>query len=102
MVASAYFFSIYDCRWSSDKFPKETTLSFHKEGKFISPALSIRDRLHVVLQSMVSYIENTIPKDRLKLWRTQSPRHFYGGEWNQNGSITFDTLLDERKVWTTN
>lgn len=84
--------------WSSVKFPKETPLMFHKEGKLISPTLSIRDGLHIVLQSMASYIENTIPKDRLKLWRTQSPRHFYGGEWNQNGSCTFDTLLDEIKL----
>ncbi len=88
--------------WSSNKFHKETPLLFHKEGNLISPALSIRDGLHIVLQSMASYIEKTIPKDRLKLWRTQSLRNFYGGEWNQNGSYTFDTLLDERKVWTTN
>uniref|UniRef100_A0A0D6R5I2 Uncharacterized protein n=1 Tax=Araucaria cunninghamii TaxID=56994 RepID=A0A0D6R5I2_ARACU len=84
--------------WGLDKFPKETPLVFYREGSLISPLFSIKDGLHVVLQSMASYIERTIPKDRLKLWRTQSPRHFHGGEWNQNGSCTFDTLLGENKL----
>ncbi|GLJ30182.1 hypothetical protein SUGI_0596980 [Cryptomeria japonica] len=84
--------------WGSDKFPKEKPLVFYREGNLISPSLSIRDGLNIVLQSMGSYIERTVPKDRLKIWRTQSPRHFDGGEWNQNGSCTFDSLLEENKL----
>lgn len=34
----------------------------------------------------------------MKIWRTQSPRHFEGGEWNQNGSCLSSTLLNDNQV----
>nr|CAD1840781.1 unnamed protein product [Ananas comosus var. bracteatus] len=76
--------------WGPDKFPKETPLVFYREGKPIDPPLGIFDGLKVVLESMASYIDREVPKQTLKLWRTQSPRHFYGGEWDHNGSCLFD------------
>ncbi|OAY68358.1 Protein trichome birefringence-like 12 [Ananas comosus] len=77
-------------QWGPDKFPKETPLVFYREGKPIDPPLGIFDGLKVVLESMASYIDREVPKQTLKLWRTQSPRHFYGGEWDHNGSCLFD------------
>jgi hypothetical protein len=35
---------------------------------------------------MAAYIDAEAPSTTLKLWRTQSPRHFHGGEWDRNGS----------------
>lgn len=56
------------------------------------------DGLKAVLESMISYIQREVPANTLKFWRLQSPRHFYGGEWNQNGSCLFDEPLNELQL----
>uniref|UniRef100_A0ACD5TBJ9 Uncharacterized protein n=1 Tax=Avena sativa TaxID=4498 RepID=A0ACD5TBJ9_AVESA len=84
--------------WGLDKFPRETPLVFYKGGKPIEPPLSIFDGLKVVLKSMASYIESEVPGKTLKLWRTQSPRHFDGGEWDHNGSCVSHRLLEEHEL----
>ncbi|KAL0365243.1 UNVERIFIED_CONTAM: protein trichome birefringence-like 12 [Sesamum angustifolium] len=81
--------------WGYDKFPKETPLVFFKGGRPIYPPLEMSDGLKVVVQNMVAHVEKVFPKKVLKFWRLQSPRHFYGGEWNQNGSCLFDQPLEE-------
>ncbi|KAF6176395.1 hypothetical protein GIB67_010843 [Kingdonia uniflora] len=86
--------------WGLDKFPKETPLVFYKEGQPILPSLGTLAGLKVVLESMVSFIQREVPHGTLKLWRLQSPRHFYGGEWNQNGSCLLDNPLGEGQVET--
>ncbi|CAA6672251.1 unnamed protein product [Spirodela intermedia] len=75
--------------WGPDKFPKETPLVFYKDGEPMVPPLSILEGLEVVLNHTVGYIGREVPRRTLKFWRSQSPRHFYGGEWNQNGSCLF-------------
>lgn len=62
------------------------------------PPLGIMDGLKVVVENMVTYIEREFPKKTLKFWRLQSPRHFHGGEWNQNGSCLFNKPLEEDQV----
>ncbi|KAL2936571.1 Protein trichome birefringence-like 12 [Bienertia sinuspersici] len=84
--------------WGPHKFPKETPLVFYQSGKAILPALDILDGLKVVLKSMISYIEKEVSSTTLKFWRLQSPRHFYGGEWNENGSCLFDEPLKESQL----
>ncbi|XP_068666134.1 protein trichome birefringence-like 12 isoform X2 [Aristolochia californica] len=84
--------------WGDDKFPKETPLVFYEKGKPLIPPLKISDGLQVVLKNMVSFIEREVPPRTIKFWRTQSPRHFYGGEWNENGSCLFDEPLDESQL----
>ncbi|KAK8445527.1 hypothetical protein SEVIR_9G338100v4 [Setaria viridis] len=84
--------------WDTYKFPKETPLVFYKGGKPMEPPLGMQDGLKVVLNSMASYIEREVPRKTLKLWRTQSPRHFYGGEWDHNGSCVSDRLLEDHEV----
>ncbi|XP_010254654.1 PREDICTED: protein trichome birefringence-like 12 [Nelumbo nucifera] len=86
--------------WGFDKFPKETPLVFYKNGHPILPPLGILDGLQTVLESMVSYIQREVPYGTLKFWRLQSPRHFYGGEWNQNGSCLFNKPLEEDQLDT--
>ncbi|KAL7002952.1 Protein trichome birefringence-like 12 [Sarracenia purpurea var. burkii] len=58
----------------------------------------MRDGLEAVLENMVSYIQKAFPRKTLKFWRLQSPRHFYGGEWNENGSCLFNEPLEELQL----
>lgn len=81
--------------WTHDKFPKETPLVFYKAGKPIYPPLEMLDGLKVVLKHTVVSIQKISPNKILKFWRLQSPRHFHGGEWNQNGSCLFDEPLEK-------
>ncbi|XP_023554015.1 protein trichome birefringence-like 12 isoform X1 [Cucurbita pepo subsp. pepo] len=84
--------------WGYDKFPKETPLVFYRAGRLILPALEMLDGLKLVLKHMVSHIQKEIPSKTIKFWRLQSPRHFYGGEWNQNGSCLFNEPLQESQL----
>ncbi|KAF7077299.1 hypothetical protein CFC21_081866 [Triticum aestivum] len=84
--------------WGSYKFPKETPLVFYRGGKPIEPPLSIFDGLKIALKSMGSYIKREVPSKTLKLWRTQSPRHFDGGDWNHNGSCVSNRLLQQNEL----
>lgn len=84
--------------WGADKFPKEKPLVFYRGGKPIEPPLGIFDGLKVVLQCMISYIKKEVPKKTLKFWRTQSPRHFHGGEWDRNGTCLFREPLRESEL----
>lgn len=85
-------------RWGTYKFPRETPLVFYEGGRPIEPPLSIPDGLKRVIKSMAAYIDAEAPSTTLKLWRTQSPRHFHGGEWDRNGSCVTDKLLKEDEV----
>ncbi|KAL1534433.1 Protein trichome birefringence-like 12 [Salvia divinorum] len=84
--------------WGPDKFPEETPLVFFRDGQPIHPPLDLMDGLKVVVKNMVSHIEKAFPKKVLKFWRLQSPRHFHGGDWNQNGSCLFDEPLEESEL----
>ncbi|KAI7728477.1 hypothetical protein M8C21_031708 [Ambrosia artemisiifolia] len=79
--------------WGYDKFPKESPLAFYQGGKPIVPAPDMLEGLQIVLKNMAAYIQKEFPKT-LKFWRLQSPRHFHGGDWNQNGSCLFDKPLE--------
>lgn len=93
-----HFINLVFTRWGSDKFPKEKPLVFYHASQQIHPPLEMLDGLKVVLENMVSYIQKHVPHKTLKFWRLQSPRHFYGGEWNQNGSCLFSDPLEELQV----
>lgn len=71
---------------------------FYKEGKPIHPPLEVLDGLKVVLKHTVAQIQKMFPRKTLKFWRLQSPRHFHGGEWNQNGSCMFTEPLEELQL----
>ncbi|KAL6218392.1 hypothetical protein ACLB2K_011606 [Fragaria x ananassa] len=84
--------------WGFDKFPKETPLTFYRAGEPIYPPLDILSGFKVVVENMASYIQNKVPLKTLKFWRLQSPRHFHGGDWNQNGSCLFNKPLEEQQL----
>lgn len=71
---------------------------FYNVGQQIHPPLEMLDGFKVVLENMVSYIQKHLPHKTLKFWRLQSPRHFYGGDWNKNGSCLFSDPLEELQV----
>lgn len=85
-------------RWNYDKFPKEKPLIFYKGGQPIVPRLGMSDGLKVVISNTIAYIQKEFPGNTLKFWRLQSPRHFYGGDWNQNGTCLFNKPLEENEV----
>lgn len=84
--------------WGYDKFPKESPLAFYKGGKPIVPAPDMLEGLQIVLKNMAAYVEKEFPKKTLKFWRLQSPRHFHGGDWNQNGSCLFSDPLKKSEL----
>jgi hypothetical protein len=43
-------------------------------------------------------IDDTILAHVLKVWWLQSRRHFQGGEWNENGSCSSATILNDNQV----
>lgn len=75
----------------------ESPLAFYEGGKPIVPAPDMLDGLQIVLKNMVAHIEKEFPKT-LKFWRLQSPRHFHGGDWNQNGSCLSREPLKKSEV----
>ncbi|KAK4271355.1 hypothetical protein QN277_020059 [Acacia crassicarpa] len=84
--------------WNHDKFPKQKPLVFYRAGRPIVPQLEMLDGLKIILDSTVSYIQNKFPSKTLKFWRLQSPRHFYGGDWNQNGSCLLNKPLEKHEL----
>lgn len=84
--------------WGYDKFPKETPLVFYKAGQPILPPLGMLEGYKAVVESMAAYVQREFSRKSLKFWRLQSPRHFYGGEWNQNGSCLFEDPIEESQL----
>ncbi|KAF2320662.1 hypothetical protein GH714_029872 [Hevea brasiliensis] len=85
-------------QWGHDKFPNDTPFVFYHAGQQILPSLGLFDGFKVVLENMVSYIQKEVPGKTFKFWRLQSQRHFYGSEWNQNGSCLFSEALNENEL----
>lgn len=46
----------------------------------------------------ISYVEKTASTNTIKFFRTQSPRHFEGGDWNEGGSCPRVEPLSPAKV----
>ncbi|KAI3906167.1 hypothetical protein MKW92_044376 [Papaver armeniacum] len=94
---TGHWTSVDSLWWGYDKFQKRLLCLFIG-WKTDSSSLGIQSGLKVVLESMVSYIQREVPLTTLKFWRLQSPRHFYGGDWNQNGSCLFDSPFEESQL----
>lgn len=52
----------------------------------------------MVLKHMIPYMEEKARLGALKFFRTQSPRHFEGGDWDQGGSCQRDRPLSIEQV----
>jgi hypothetical protein len=71
---------------------------FFEKGKPILPPKTPEEGLDMVLKNMINFVEKTMPKSGLKFFRTQSPRHFEGGDWNQGGTCHRSQPLQPEEV----
>ncbi|KAJ4716062.1 Protein trichome birefringence-like [Melia azedarach] len=73
--------------WAPSKFdPVKSPMLFFETDQPIIPPLPPDVGLDMVLKHMIQYVEKTARPGLIKLFRTQSPRHFEGGDWDQGGS----------------
>ncbi|XP_076938170.1 protein trichome birefringence-like 13 [Bidens hawaiensis] len=73
--------------WAPSKFdPVKSPMLFFKNGQPLIPPISPEIGLDLVLRHMISYVEEKARPGTVLFFRTQSPRHFEGGDWNEGGS----------------
>ncbi|KAL5174843.1 Protein trichome birefringence-like 13 [Glycine soja] len=81
--------------WAPSKFdPVKSPMLFFKNGQPVIPPLRPDQDLDLVLKHMIPYVEGKKARPgALKFFRTQSPRHFEGEDWDQGGSCQRDRPL---------
>lgn len=73
--------------WAPSKFdPVKSPMLFFENGIPMVPPKAPDAGLDMVLNHMTSFIERKMRPGGIRIFRTQSPRHFEGGDWNQGGS----------------
>ncbi|KAK7319545.1 hypothetical protein RJT34_04267 [Clitoria ternatea] len=85
--------------WAPSKFdPVKSPMLFFKKGQPLIPPLHPDQGLDIVLKLMIQYVEDKARPGAVKFFRTQSPRHFEGGDWDQDGSCQRDWPLSAEQV----
>ncbi|XP_020228632.1 protein trichome birefringence-like 13 isoform X2 [Cajanus cajan] len=85
--------------WAPSKFdPTKSPMLFFKKGQPVIPPLRPDQGLDMVLKHMIPYVEENARPGAVKFFRTQSPRHFEGGDWDQGGSCQRDRPLAVEQV----
>jgi hypothetical protein len=73
--------------WAPSKFdPVKSPMLFFEGGRPILPPIPPATGLDRVLNNMVNFVEKTKRPGGIIFFRTQSPRHFEGGDWDQGGT----------------
>ncbi|WVZ65983.1 hypothetical protein U9M48_015262 [Paspalum notatum var. saurae] len=73
--------------WAPSKFdPIKSPLLFFEKGEPVVPPLLPPAGLDLALEHMITFVNKAMRPNTIKLFRTQSPRHFEGGDWNEGGS----------------
>lgn len=73
--------------WAPSKFdPVKSPMLFFEKGMPIMPPIAPDVGLDMVLKHMISYVESKMRPGAIRIFRTQSPRHFEGGDWDHGGS----------------
>ncbi|XP_057495403.1 protein trichome birefringence-like 13 [Actinidia eriantha] len=73
--------------WAPSKFdPVKSPMLFFEKGLPVMPPVPPAVGLDMVLKHMISFAEGRIRPSAIIFFRTQSPRHFEGGDWDQGGS----------------
>ncbi|KAI4299222.1 hypothetical protein L6164_032702 [Bauhinia variegata] len=78
--------------------PVKSPMLFFKTGQPIIPPLPPDRGLDLVLEHMILFVEERARPGSIKFFRTQSPRHFEGGDWDQGGSCRRDQPLSTEMV----
>ncbi|XP_030944948.1 protein trichome birefringence-like 13 isoform X2 [Quercus lobata] len=88
--------------WAPSKFhPVKLPMLFFEKGEPIIPPIPPHVGLDMVLKHMVLFVEKRLQPGAIKFFRTQSPRHFEGGDWDQGGSCQrLQPLLPEQDILT--
>ncbi|XP_052193943.1 protein trichome birefringence-like 13 [Diospyros lotus] len=73
--------------WAPSKFdPVKSPMLFFEKDLPVVPPVPPDVGFDMVLQHMVPFVEKRIKPGAIIFFRTQSPRHFEGGDWDQGGS----------------
>ncbi|CAK9145005.1 unnamed protein product [Ilex paraguariensis] len=73
--------------WAPSKFdPVKSPMLFFEKGQPVVPTIPPDAGLDMVLKHMISFVEGRTQPNTIAFFRTQSPRHFEGGDWDQGGS----------------
>ncbi|XP_041027487.1 protein trichome birefringence-like 13 [Juglans microcarpa x Juglans regia] len=73
--------------WAPSKFdPVKSPMLFFKKDHPVIPPIPPDVGLDMVLKHMVLFIKKNLQPGAIKFFRTQSPRHFEGGDWNEGGT----------------
>ncbi|KAM3219868.1 Protein trichome birefringence-like 13 [Capsicum annuum] len=85
--------------WAPSKFdPVKSPMLFFEKGNPVVPPVSPDSGLDMVLKHMISYLNKRIRPRTTVFMRTQSPRHFEGGDWDQGGSCQRSQPLSSQEV----
>ncbi|XP_014510086.1 protein trichome birefringence-like 13 isoform X2 [Vigna radiata var. radiata] len=85
--------------WAPSKFdPVKSPMLFFKNDQPVIPPIRPDQGLDLVLEHMIKYVEKNARPGAVKFFRTQSPRHFEGGDWDQGGSCLRDRPLSIEQV----
>ncbi|XP_050364159.1 protein trichome birefringence-like 13 [Argentina anserina] len=85
--------------WAPAKFdPIMSPLLMFENGQPVDPPVLPDVGLDMVLKHMVTFVEKRLKPGAIKFFRTQSPRHFEGGDWNQGGSCNRQNPLLPEQV----
>ncbi|XP_009788192.1 protein trichome birefringence-like 13 [Nicotiana tabacum] len=85
--------------WAPSKFdPVKSPMLFFEKGNPVVPPVSPDSGLDMVLKHMISYVEKRMRPSTTVFMRTQSPRHFEGGDWDQGGSCQRSEPLSSQEV----
>ncbi|PUZ72117.1 hypothetical protein GQ55_2G367600 [Panicum hallii var. hallii] len=85
--------------WAPLKFdPIQSPMLFFEKGKPIVPPLLPSAGLDLALQHMIMFVNKAVRPNTFKFFRTQSPRHFEGGDWNEGGSCQRSQPLSSEQV----
>nr|DAD38002.1 TPA_asm: hypothetical protein HUJ06_008643 [Nelumbo nucifera] len=84
--------------WAPSKFdPIKSPMLFFEKGLPVLPPITPEIGLDMVLKHMILFVEKTMRPTAIKIFRTQSPRHFEGGDWDKGGSCQrLQPLLQEQ------
>ncbi|KAL5658970.1 hypothetical protein ACJX0J_032133, partial [Zea mays] len=84
--------------WAPSKFdPIRSPMLFFEKGRPIVPPLLPPAGLDLALQNMISFANKATRPNTVKFFRTQSPRHFEGGDWNEGGSCQCNQPLSSKE-----
>ncbi|KAJ8769767.1 hypothetical protein K2173_007627 [Erythroxylum novogranatense] len=73
--------------WAPSKFdPIKSPMIFFENGQPVIPPVATEVGFDKALKHMVQFVDKEMQPGGIKFFRTQSPRHFEGGDWDQGCS----------------